>query len=194
MKKATNTKILDSAENLFRHGGYRASSLDRIANDAGQSKGALFHYFRNKNDITSQVLQKYAEKQIFEPLDKHFAATSSTKEALLSWAMETYQSYADDGYKGGCLLGNFALELSDADDGVRQVIAKIFLDWENKLSCYFKDPERHGEILMEPRQFARVLIATHQGMTMTIKAHKDRNRASREFQALAEMIERLIKD
>ena len=194
MKKATNKKILDSAENLFWHAGYRASSLDKIANDAGQSKGALFHYFRNKNDITSQVLLKYAEKQIFEPLDKHFAATTSTKEALLSWAMETYQRYADDDYKGGCLLGNFALELSDADEGVRQVIAKIFLDWENRLNGYFKDPARHGEILMEPRQFARVLIATHQGMTMTIKVHKDRNRASREFQALAEMIERLIRD
>ncbi|MEM7651278.1 MAG: TetR/AcrR family transcriptional regulator [Pseudomonadota bacterium] len=194
MKKATNAKILDSAETLFRRGGYGASSLDKIANDAGQSKGALFHYFKSKKDITSQVLQKYAQKSIFEPLDRHFASTHKTKDALRSWAMEVYQGYADEEYVGGCLLGNFALELSDADENVRQVMAKIFLDLENSLTNYLKDPARQGEMIMEPRQFARILVATHQGMSMTIKVHKDRNRAGREFQAFMEMIDHLIKD
>ncbi len=193
MKKATNQKILNSAQQLFWHHGHRASSLDKIANDAGQSKGAVFHYFKNKKDITSQVLQKYADEQLFEPLDKHFSQISNTKEALLSWGMEIYQAYADQNYKGGCLLGNMALELSDEDEAVRQQMASIFLDWENQLVGYFKDPGRQGEVLMEPRQFARLLIATLQGITMTSKVHKDKNRAAREFQAYGELIERLIK-
>jgi AcrR family transcriptional regulator len=193
MKQATDKKILKSAQQLFWHHGHRASSLDKIANDAGQSKGAVFHYFRNKNDITSQVLHKYAEGQLFVPLEKHFAATPNTKEALFGWAMDIYQAYAQEGYRGGCLLGNLALELADEDEAVRSEMAAIFLEWENKLTSYFKDEGRQGEILMEPRQFARLLIATLQGITMTIKVHKDKNRAAREFQAFGELIERMIR-
>jgi len=193
MKKATDLRILDSAEQLFWHYGHRASSLDKIANDAGQSKGAVFHYFRNKKDITSQVLRKYAQENIFGLLQTHFTKTQNTKEALLNWGMEIYQSYAQDEYKGGCLLGNMALELSDGDEAARHEIAKIFLEWENQLTNYFKDPARTGEIMMEPRQFARLLIATLQGVTMTAKVHKDKNRAAREFQAFAELIERMVR-
>ncbi len=193
MKKATDLRILDSAEQLFWHYGHRASSLDKIANDAGQSKGAVFHYFRNKKDITSQVLRKYAQENIFGPLETHFFQTPNTKEALLGWGMEIYKNYAEADYKGGCLLGNMALELSDSDENARCEMAKIFLDWENKLTGYFKDPARSGEIMMEPRQFARLLIAALQGVTMTSKVHKDRNRGAREFQAFAELIERMIR-
>jgi hypothetical protein len=107
--------------------------------------------------------------------------------------MKIYQDYAANDYKGGCLLGNLALELSDGDEAARGEMAKIFLDWENQLTGYFKDEARAGEILMEPRQFARLLIATLQGITMTVKVHKDKNRAGREFQAFAELIERMIK-
>ena len=193
MAKATDLKILDSAENLFWYHGHKASSLDKIANDAGQSKGALFHYFRNKKDITSQVIQKYAHEHLMGRMQNHFAMTANTKEALLSWGMEFYQSYAESGFKGGCLLGNMALELADTDEAVRQEMAGLFLEWENQLAGYFKDEARQGEVLMEPRQFARIIIATLQGFTLTVKVHKDKNRAAREFQAYAEMVERLIR-
>jgi len=193
MKKATDVRLLDSAEQSFWHHGHGRSSLDKIANDAGQSKGAVFHYFRNKKDITSQVLNKYAQEQITDPLEAAFKQSLNTKEALLIWAMKIYQDYTALDYKGGCLLGNLALELSDADEAARAEMAKIFLDWENQLTGYFKDESRVGEILMEKRQFARLLIASLQGITMTVKVHKDKNRAAREFQAFAELIERMIK-
>lgn len=193
MAAKTNEKLLNSAEKLFWHYGHGGSSLDKIANDAGQSKGALFHYFRNKKDITTQVLEKYAQDQVFAKLSKHFDATPNIKEALLSWALEIYQDYLAQDFKGGCLLGNLALELSDNDEDARQAMAALFLEWENQLVGYFKDESRAGEVVMEPRQFARLVIATMQGIQMTIKVHKDKNRAGREFQAYAELIERMIK-
>ncbi len=199
MKKAkrqnqtTDTRLLDSAEHSFWYLGHRASSLDKIANEAGQSKGAVFHYFKNKQDITTQVLNKYAQGQIADPLAAAFAQGKNIKEALLIWVMKIYQDYTAQDYKGGCLLGNMALELSDTDEEARAEMAKIFLNFENQLVGYFKEEGRSGEILMEPRQFARLIIASLQGITMTVKVHKDKNRAAREFQAFAELIERLIK-
>ncbi len=193
MEKATDMRLLDSAERMFWNNGHRASSLDKIANVAGQSKGAVFHYFRNKKDITSQVLRKYAQEQIFGPLDKHFFQAEDKKKALIAWATSIYEGYTQENYAGGCLLGNMALELADSDEDIRLEMASIFLEWENKMTGYLRDPQTSGEAVMEARQFARLIIATLQGITMTIKVHKDKNRAGREFQAFAEMIERLIK-
>ena len=192
MAKATQKKILESAERMFLSGGHGGSSLDRIANDAGQSKGAVFHYFKNKKDMTCQVLRKYADEQIFEALEEHFNDTRNNKDALQAWVKAIYELYAAEHFKGGCLLGNMALELSDNDEDVRVAMEALFLEWEERLVAYFEDPVREGDIVMDKRQFARLVIATLQGVTLSAKVHKDEERAKLEFDALDELIEGFI--
>lgn len=193
MKKGTQTKILDSAETLFWNQGHKATSLEKIARHAGQSKGSIFHYFRGKDDITQLVLKKYAQEELYDPLQNCFAQNTNVKEALLSWLESIYTSYRQKTYKSGCLLGNMALELADRDEATRAELARIFLDLENKLVGGLKAQADDKQIVMEHRQFARLLIAALQGVTMTIKVHKDKNRAAREFQALGELVERMVK-
>ncbi|MGH1397742.1 MAG: TetR/AcrR family transcriptional regulator [Alphaproteobacteria bacterium] len=192
-KITTQAKILEAAEALFWRQGHKATSLDAIAKRAKQSKGAVFHYFSNKNDVTLSVLHQYAAEELFAPLDRAFAQNKNVKDALMFYAQDLYVRYGEEAYKGGCLLGNMALELSDQDESIRLELAKVFLEFENKLVNHLKESAGSAEILMEPRQFARVFVAVIQGITMTIKVHKDKNRAAREFQALAEMVERLIR-
>lgn len=190
----TRAKLIDSAEKLFWFKGHKSTSIDDIAAASGQSKGAFFHYFKSKKEITILAVHKYAQEEIFDGLEKHFSTYNSTKEALLSWAHELYTNNEMRGAKGGCLLGNLGIDMADQDEDMRIEISKLFLEWENRLVAYFKEPNRTGTILMEPRQFARSVIGAYQGMMMSIKIHKDKRRTAREFQMLAELFERLIKD
>ena len=194
MQKGTQAKILESAENLFWHQGHKATSLDAIARQAGQSKGAVFHYFRNKNDVTMLVLKKYAEEELYAPLDRAFDGPRNVKEALLGWIEGIYKSYSDQRYQGGCLLGNMALDRADRDEDLRAEILKVFLEWENKLTGYLKEHAKDGQMMVEPRQFARILISNLEGIYMMAKVHKDSNRAGREFMTLAQLIEIMIRD
>ncbi|MGB0720166.1 MAG: TetR/AcrR family transcriptional regulator [Bdellovibrionales bacterium] len=194
MAKTTQVKILENAQDLFWSKGHKATSLDQIAQKTGQSKGAIFHYFRNKDDITKLVLEHYAQRELYTPLERGFDGQNNVKNGLLCWVEGIYAGFSKRNYHSGCLLGNMALELADQDEEIRQDIAKIFLDWENQLVGLLKSHAKDGQLLMEPRQLARLIIAGLQGITMTIKVHKDKNRAAREFQALGELIERLIKD
>lgn len=194
MTKATEKKLIESAEKLFWKQGHKATSLDQIAANANQSKGAFFHYFRSKNEITKQAIAIYAQERLFGPLDKHFASADNVKEALLLWVQDMYKTYTQQDYQAGCLMGNLALELADRDEGIREELSSLFLEWENRLVGHLRETAREGQLLMEARQFARILIAAQQGITMTIKVHKDKNRAGREFLALSELIERLIRD
>lgn len=195
MKKSTPDKIVDAAEDLFRTQGYQGASLSDITKKANLSKGAFFHYYRDKHMIANDVLKKYAQERIFAALDNHIETLGGNiKEILMTWLHEVYAEYVASDFRGGCLLGNWALELSDTDETMRAEIAQVFLDFENRLVGMLRPAAHNGKLLMEPRQFARILIAALEGVTLTIKVHKDKNRAAREFQALAELVERMIRD
>ena len=63
-KKQTSTKlqkILTSAKQLFATNGFKDVSLDKIAAQAGVSKGAIFHHFKNKLDLFQQVFSAEIE-------------------------------------------------------------------------------------------------------------------------------------
>jgi TetR/AcrR family transcriptional repressor of nem operon len=194
MSQTTQHKIISAAEKLIRKHGYDGTSLSEVVSAAGVSKGALFHYFRNKQAVSRDVLEKYAREQIFRPLEKNLSAAPSVKQGLLNWLQEIYNTYARVKFSGGCLLGNFALELSDRDEEMREQIKQIFIEWENQLVGILKPLAAEGKMTIEPRQFARLLIAAYQGMIMTIKVHKDSNRAAREFLAIGQLVSVVIRD
>jgi AcrR family transcriptional regulator len=50
-----------SARRLFGQRGYTATSLDDICDRAGVTKGALYHHFRNKEDLFVEALEQVEE-------------------------------------------------------------------------------------------------------------------------------------
>jgi AcrR family transcriptional regulator len=50
--------ILDAAFRLFAQYGYRRTSLGDIAEEVGLSRPALYHYFRNKEDVFRALSQR----------------------------------------------------------------------------------------------------------------------------------------
>lgn len=196
-QNATQLKIIKTAEQLMWAEGYDGASLNDLVAKAGISKGGFFHYYPNKMAITLIVLEKYFNEQVLGPLESHLMKTNDgmpIKVAMMNWLEESFGAYAQKGFMGGCMVGNFALEVSDQDEELRGVVETMLRDWENMFVTYLRQPAQDGKLLMEPRQFARLLISMYQGIVMTCKVHKDDNRAARDFQALAEFIERMVRD
>jgi TetR/AcrR family transcriptional regulator, transcriptional repressor for nem operon len=56
-----NTKdfIIDEAFKLFLHHSYEAVSISDISKAIGFTKGALYHHFKNKEDLFISVIDKY---------------------------------------------------------------------------------------------------------------------------------------
>ena len=55
----SRTQILDSALKLFSHKGYGATSVRDIAEEAGLSKGNVYHHFPDKETIFRALLDRY---------------------------------------------------------------------------------------------------------------------------------------
>jgi len=192
-RKTTQNKIIEKAEKLLWQQGYEGTSLNDVVGKAGVSKGAFFHYYPSKQAISQDVINKYAREQLTAPLQKHLDAAETVKAGLINWVSDFFEGFKGQNFKGGCLLGNMALELSDQNDAAREVIKAHFLELENIIASSLKPLADEGKLYMEPRQLARLLLSSMQGATMMSKVHKDKNRAGREFQAIAQLIDSAIK-
>ncbi|MCF3935675.1 TetR/AcrR family transcriptional regulator [Acuticoccus sp. M5D2P5] len=61
--------ILDGARRVFRAAGFDAASMDKIAQAAGVSKGTLYVYFRNKEELFQALVmldRAEAAEQVFK--------------------------------------------------------------------------------------------------------------------------------
>jgi AcrR family transcriptional regulator len=63
-------QIQAAAEKLFLHYGFRKTSVDQIAREAGIGKGTIYNYFRNKEELFGSC-SRHWRNLIDEYLHKH---------------------------------------------------------------------------------------------------------------------------
>lgn len=84
----TREKLLASASEMVARDGYSGASIERIAEEAGFSKGAFYSNFANKEDIFLQLLERNAGGDVVE-LTERLRSIDEPKdviESLCEWA------------------------------------------------------------------------------------------------------------
>ncbi len=83
----TRTELVKTARQLFFDDGYHPTSLEKVADAAGFSKGAVYSNFRNKDELCIAVLDEVRAQRLAEILDILAKSdTSSRVEGLQVWA------------------------------------------------------------------------------------------------------------
>jgi AcrR family transcriptional regulator len=59
-------QIIDASMNVFAKDGLEKARMDDIAKEAGLSKGALYWYFKSKNEIIEKVITVMFEREMAE--------------------------------------------------------------------------------------------------------------------------------
>lgn len=90
----TRQKLIEAATQLFKRDGYATTSVDRIADEAGFSKGAVYSNFETKEAIFLAVLERQGRESLDQMLAALAVATSraSIIDRLSDWADERSQS------------------------------------------------------------------------------------------------------
>jgi AcrR family transcriptional regulator len=66
----TRAALLEAAARGFSHYGYGNVVLERVANEAGYTRGALYHLFQGKEDLALAVVEWVAEsweREVWQP-------------------------------------------------------------------------------------------------------------------------------
>ena len=59
----TKDKIIKTARHLFKHQGYKNTTIDDICNSSGVKRGNLYFYFKGKENLAYAVIADAIERE-----------------------------------------------------------------------------------------------------------------------------------
>lgn len=69
LQRDIRAKILDAARDRMHHYGFKKTTIDEIAADAGVGKGTVYLYFDSKEDLALAILVQFKERTILRMRD-----------------------------------------------------------------------------------------------------------------------------
>lgn len=84
--KERRREILIGAARAFARGGYDATNMDQIARECGLAKGHIYHYFRSKEEIFTEI-RIDAVNRLIERLTAIITASAKDPELALRKAI-----------------------------------------------------------------------------------------------------------
>jgi AcrR family transcriptional regulator len=83
----TRAQLVKTARQLFFDDGYHPTSLEKVADAAGYSKGAVYSNFRNKDELCTAVLDEVRAERLGEVIEMMARPDTAARiEALRDWA------------------------------------------------------------------------------------------------------------
>jgi TetR/AcrR family transcriptional repressor of nem operon len=184
MVAKAKVKIMDAAQALIIQCGYHGTGTNAIIDKAKVSKGSFFYHFPDKLSLIREILERYVQESLFEPFEQAVKSHSNPQDALIAFIDHIEKWYTAEGFKGGCLLGNMALELSDTQDEIRNLLTEKFAGWEKRIIDLLK-----GVSLSLPtHRFVALYIASIEGVGMTNKVYKNQAKSKEEWQACRDLV------
>src|SRR6266699_1925644 len=111
--RATRQRILHAAFEEFYKNGFQGGSLNHIVDEAGTTKGALFHHFEGKNDLGYAVVEEVIQPRIkgcwLDPLADSTDPIADLKSTLRQFVKS---EAGNQRLTQGCPLNNLAQEMS----------------------------------------------------------------------------------
>jgi TetR/AcrR family transcriptional repressor of nem operon len=174
---------MEAGRQLFLTKGFNGCGVQEITSAAEVPKGSFYSYFETKEAFGMAVLEDFwigVENKFggilcdpaLKPLERvarYFKALSDDK--------------ARHNYAHGCLIGNFALEITDASADTRAKLADIFERWENPIVACLREAQSKKEIAADHdlRDLAASIIESWEGSVMRAKVEQ-RRAAFRRFE------------
>src|SRR5436309_8599398 len=90
---ARRSQILEGARTAFAEHGYEGATVARLEEATGLSRGAIFHYFENKNDLFVELAMETSDRFgdiLFDSgLEEAFRALTAVNPEWLAVLIET---------------------------------------------------------------------------------------------------------
>jgi TetR/AcrR family transcriptional repressor of nem operon len=171
-RPSVREQIVEAAVQQLHRMGFNGCSVEDITTAAGVPKGSFYNHFKSKEDLALEVIGVYADAGPHEILAK---ADVPPLKRLKQYFAALAETFVASGYTRGCLLGNFAGELSDHSAAVQARLKAVFTEWVGLLAHPIEEAQRDGEIesKAKPEQLAGVLLSAWQGTLLRTRATRD---------------------
>jgi TetR/AcrR family transcriptional regulator, transcriptional repressor for nem operon len=168
------TQILDAAATLISQRGYTATSIDDVIRESHLSgKSHFYHYFRSKEELGYEVLNRQFERFTERGLAILREPMIDPVERLGLFIDSLVAVQAARGCRGGSPFGSLAAELADAHEGFRARIDAVFERWAGQLQSLLWEGRAQLRADVDSARLARFVIATLEGAMLVSRVSRD---------------------
>ncbi len=163
-RRVSVDRILEAALNRIVSNGYRATTVDEIAQDAALTKGAVYFYFKTKAAILMALLDAVEELMVGGMLLRVAKAGKSAQGQVVA-AIHGQGLLAANKAKYLILFTLILVEFSGSGDPIEKRVREIYTRFHETIEGIVKRGQRTGEFRPElgTRELAAVIIALEHG-------------------------------
>lgn len=173
MNSATRERLVKTAMELFWAKGYNSTSISDILSRSQVHSGSLYHFFPGKQDVLVAVLEAYRDgiddmllahawAGVDDPIDKVFALLNGYRIGLVS-----------SDFLYGCPIGNLALEISEPDPRIRELLADNFTNWIGAVEHCLVEAGDRLPATTDRHALAEFILTTMEGAIMQARTARD---------------------
>lgn len=167
-------QILDAAAALIGKQGYSATSIDDVIRESRLSgKSHFYHYFRSKEELGYEVLDRQFERFAERGLAILREPMIDPLERLNLFIDSLVAAQAERGCHGGSPFGTLAAEMADAHEGFRQRIAQVFSRWASQIQSLLWEARPQLQDDVDAVRLSRFIIAALEGGLMMSRVKRD---------------------
>ena len=157
-KVIPKSKIVEAARIVFSNKGYHDSTMDDVAKEVGVSKGALYSYFRSKEDILKEInLQGH---QTLRNILSETGACNNLEETL-----ERVYIMITEKFKGNLHTQFEIIALASHDEKIRKIVFEDYQKDIEAVEVFAKEKKTQGVIRsgVDARVLAELFTALYVG-------------------------------
>jgi TetR/AcrR family transcriptional regulator, transcriptional repressor for nem operon len=191
--RAMRDRIVQSAAELIFATGARETTLDQVRSAVGASKSQLYHYFGDKEELLSAVID-FQGALIIEAQQPELGAIDSIA-SLKRWRDKLVQLSDAQGRIGGCPIGSLANELASHSETHRRALAAHFDHWAALIEDGLLRMQASGRLAppLDPKALSTTILTAVQGGLLLAKLQRSSMALGAALDEIIQAIERSSK-
>jgi len=168
-------RLLEAGLSSIHRHGFNGCGVQEIVDLAGVPKGSFYNHFESKEALGAEVLDQFWHDHARGLLRVLSDESLPPIERLRRYFSAPAEKLAALDYKGGCLLGNMAAELSDQSKLIADRLSSIFARWTCAVANCIRDGQSAGQVRtdIEAETLASFLLNALEGATLRARIEKD---------------------
>jgi TetR/AcrR family transcriptional regulator, transcriptional repressor for nem operon len=169
--EAVREQLLDIGVAMFIDQGFHGTGIQEVVDQAGIPKGSFYNYFKSKEDFGAQAIIHYSDnfKEFLQTVVN--SSKKDAAQALSQFFDNLIKLFNSKDCKEGCLLGNFAAEISDSSKIGRETMSICVNEWKDILKELIIRGQEQGHIKkgLRPDDLADFFLNFLEGSILRMK-------------------------
>ena len=135
----TRERILEAAARAFDRRGYLGVNLNDVVQQLGLTKGALYHFFPNKERLAAEIVRRHFagwERLASRVLSEH----DNLVDALIDMSYRVGRTYQTDSFTRA------AVRLQNERNLIRTELPEPFVGWIERVTQLLETAKARGQV------------------------------------------------